>query len=220
MNPMCPNVNPPFKIHAACRPTAAHSLMSSIMRYTGRQHCRVMSALRCAYVSSSARCVWIACVGAHTSWQWRTSHRVGQWGDILRRVRYMHCQGDGLFSGWWHRQALVCSKNDPDVLVQRHTHCGHNQTTVQHPETTLISHKRHNLQSHVPHSYVVVSPESDGDGHADMWSAEASLNCEHVNAPANEDGGMEDGDEDQGESVYKCNHQTPRIMILLGIRTR
>lgn len=43
-------------------------------------------------------------------------------------------------------QGLVRCKIDPDV--RRHTHRRRHQTTVQRPETTLISH---NLQSHAPH---------------------------------------------------------------------
>jgi len=50
----------------------------------------------------------------------------------------------------WRRdnttQRLVRSKIDPDV--RRHTRRGRHQTTVQRPETTLVSH---NLQSHAPH---------------------------------------------------------------------
>ena len=40
---------------------------------------------------------------------------------------------------------------------------------------------------------------SEGNGRADVWSAEASLGCEDVEAPADEDGGMDDGDDDDDE---------------------
>lgn len=40
---------------------------------------------------------------------------------------------------------------------------------------------------------------SEGNGRADVWSAEASLNCEDVDAPADEDGGMDGGDDDEDE---------------------
>jgi hypothetical protein len=35
---------------------------------------------------------------------------------------------------------------------------------------------------------------SEGNGRADVWSAEASLNCEDVDAPVDEGGGMDDDD--------------------------
>jgi len=38
---------------------------------------------------------------------------------------------------------------------------------------------------------------SEGNGRADVWSAEASLGCEDVDAPADEEGGMDGGDEDE-----------------------
>jgi hypothetical protein len=40
---------------------------------------------------------------------------------------------------------------------------------------------------------------SEGNGRADVWSAEASLNCEDVDAPADEDGGMDGGGDDEDE---------------------
>jgi hypothetical protein len=35
---------------------------------------------------------------------------------------------------------------------------------------------------------------SEGKRRADVWSAEASLNCEDLDVPADEGGGMDDGD--------------------------
>jgi len=40
---------------------------------------------------------------------------------------------------------------------------------------------------------------SEGNGRADVWSAEASLGCEDVEAPADEDGGMDDDDDDDDD---------------------
>jgi len=42
---------------------------------------------------------------------------------------------------------------------------------------------------------------SEGNGRADVWSAEASLNFEDVDAPADEDGGMDDGDDEDEDDV-------------------
>jgi hypothetical protein len=40
---------------------------------------------------------------------------------------------------------------------------------------------------------------SEGNGRADVWSAEASLNCDDVDAPVDEGGGMDDGDDDEDD---------------------
>jgi hypothetical protein len=42
---------------------------------------------------------------------------------------------------------------------------------------------------------------SEGNGRADVWSAEASLSCGDVDAPADEGGGIDDDDDDDEDAA-------------------
>jgi len=58
---------------------------------------------------------------------------------------------------------------------------------------------------------------SEGNGRADVWSAEASLNCEDVDAPADEDGG---GDDDEDEDEDDVAELFATIMDAVAIDNR